>query len=259
MVYKNTLPVIPIQIEFKGWSPNGFLLDPKPTAYQRKISQNKGTVQEETITEYKDFGENDEDFSGIGEKLANFAKLDLDDGWTKRGSGSDNEAKSATSSDEEAEAETAEDEAREFERDILKVHNEKREMHGVKPLKMSREICKYAQEWAEHLAAKDDFEHRQGGKYGENLYMSWSSSAKAKISGSAAAESWYSEVSKHQFGVEPRSMGTGHFTQMIWKGSKKFGVGKARSNNGKTIVVANYEPAGNYIGRYVENVPPPTN
>ena len=50
---------------------------------------------------------------------------------------------------------------------------------------------------------------------------------------------------------------TGHFTQVIWKASKNLGIAKARSSSGKIIVVANYEPAGNFIGQYVQNVPPP--
>ena len=49
----------------------------------------------------------------------------------------------------------------------------------------------------------------------------------------------------------------GHFTQVVWKNSKNLGIAKARSSSGKIIVVANYEPAGNYIGQYVQNVPPP--
>ena len=49
----------------------------------------------------------------------------------------------------------------------------------------------------------------------------------------------------------------GHFTQVVWKNSKNLGIAKARSSSGKIIVVANYEPAGNFIGQYVQNVPPP--
>lgn len=38
----------------------------------------------------------------------------------------------------------------------------------------------------------------------------------------------------------------GHFTQMVWIGSKYFGVGKATSSTGKIFVVAYYYPAGIY-------------
>ena len=40
----------------------------------------------------------------------------------------------------------------------------------------------YAQEWADKLAREDSFEHRQNNAYGENLYSSWSSNPKAKVS-----------------------------------------------------------------------------
>ena len=43
----------------------------------------------------------------------------------------------------------------------------------------------------------------------------------------------------------------------MWKKSKKMGIAKARTSKGKIIVVANYEPAGNWIGQYSANVPPP--
>lgn len=50
---------------------------------------------------------------------------------------------------------------------------------------------------------------------------------------------------------------SGHFTQVVWKGSKEIGVGKAVAKDGKHIVVASYRPAGNLIGTYAANVLPP--
>ena len=49
----------------------------------------------------------------------------------------------------------------------------------------------------------------------------------------------------------------GHFTQVVWKGSKEIGVGKAQGRDGKTIVVASYRPAGNMVGSFRDNVLPP--
>jgi len=43
----------------------------------------------------------------------------------------------------------------------------------------------------------------------------------------------------------------------VWKGSKKLGIAKAKGKQGGTYVVANYEPAGNFIGKYAENVGKP--
>ena len=47
----------------------------------------------------------------------------------------------------------------------------------------------------------------------------------------------------------------GHFTQVIWKGSREIGIGRAFADKGQTVyVVCNYFPAGNIIGHFKENV-----
>ena len=52
----------------------------------------------------------------------------------------------------------------------------------------------------------------------------------------------------------------GHFTQMVWAQSHYLGVGVARSSTtGKYITVMKYDPAGNYMGKYRENVFRPAN
>lgn len=66
----------------------------------------------------------------------------------------------------------------------------------------------------------------------------------------------YEEIKLHTFGVEPKNLNSGHFTQVVWKESKELGVAFAK-NGGKVIVVANYSPPGNFIGHFAENVPPP--
>ena len=116
-------------------------------------------------------------------------------------------------------------------------------------------MCDYAQEWADKLAAENLFHHRPDPMYGENIYSSWSSDPMAKIQGKDAVDSWYKEIEQYRAGEEPRSMKTGHFTQVVWAGSCRLGVGVAR-REGKVVVVANYDPPGNYRGRYRENVPP---
>lgn len=53
-------------------------------------------------------------------------------------------------------------------------------------------------------------------------------------------------------------MFAGHFTQVVWEDSTTLGVGMARNKkSGKLYVVCNYEPAGNFVGRFAKKVPPP--
>jgi len=41
---------------------------------------------------------------------------------------------------------------------------------------------------------------------------------------------------------------------VVWKGSEELGIGKAGDSKGRVFVVANYYPAGNYIGSFADNV-----
>jgi len=90
-------------------------------------------------------------------------------------------------------------------------------------------------------------------KYGENLYMFIGSSAQEQAQRSV--DRWYSEIKDYNFGNPGFSQGTGHFTQVVWKGSTEIGVGVGQKGS-KVVVVANYSPPGN-SGQYVDNVPPP--
>ena len=51
-------------------------------------------------------------------------------------------------------------------------------------------------------------------------------------------------------------MNTGHFTQLVWKGSKQIGCGASCNNSNKCYVTCNYYPPGNYIGQFTSNVFP---
>jgi hypothetical protein len=75
--------------------------------------------------------------------------------------------------------------------------------------------------------------------------------------GAEATDSWYDEIKLYNFNRPGFSMGTGHFTQVVWKGSQKLGVGFALTGDGKTLyVVAQYSPPGNYQGQFGQNVLP---
>nr|XP_023020881.1 uncharacterized protein LOC111509384 isoform X2 [Leptinotarsa decemlineata]XP_023020882.1 uncharacterized protein LOC111509384 isoform X2 [Leptinotarsa decemlineata]XP_023020883.1 uncharacterized protein LOC111509384 isoform X2 [Leptinotarsa decemlineata]XP_023020884.1 uncharacterized protein LOC111509384 isoform X2 [Leptinotarsa decemlineata]XP_023020885.1 uncharacterized protein LOC111509384 isoform X2 [Leptinotarsa decemlineata]XP_023020886.1 uncharacterized protein LOC111509384 isoform len=143
-----------------------------------------------------------------------------------------------------------------FEEDFLEAHNIYRQRHGVPPLKLDKKLCKYSEEWAKHLAQRNILEHRPGSNYGENIYCLYSSDPNFTVNGHTPVDTWYEEVVHHPFGKEPCSLKSGHFSQVIWKSSEFLGVGVAKNSQNSIYVVANYSPAGNFVGHYVENVPP---
>lgn len=145
----------------------------------------------------------------------------------------------------------------EFELDCLKAHNEYRLRHGVQSLKLSKKLCKHAEEWARILASRGLLTHRNNSSYGENIFCSWSSNGKDNhVTGREPVDNWYSEMSSHIFHREPTTLKTGHFTQVVWRESRELGVGMARNRSGEVFIVANYNPPGNFIGSFEKNVLP---
>lgn len=67
-------------------------------------------------------------------------------------------------------------------------------------------------------------------------------------------DQWYSEEPCYDYSGRSNAGKSGHFTQVVWKGSSEFGIGKAKDSKGRVYVVANYFPAGNFIGRFADNV-----
>ena len=74
------------------------------------------------------------------------------------------------------------------------------------------------------------------------------------MTGRRVAEMWYEEVKDYNFGNPGFGTKTGHFTQVVWIGSRQFGIGKAKSKTGAEYAVGRYSPAGNFVGQFPENV-----
>ncbi|KAK4292159.1 hypothetical protein Pmani_035049 [Petrolisthes manimaculis] len=150
----------------------------------------------------------------------------------------------------------SEDNEDSFAQDCLKAHNDYRKKHGASPLTLSKKLNQFAKDWADNLAKRDILQHRpSNNSYGENLYVCWSSNNTTTMKGSEAVHSWYSEIKDYTFGREPVNLDAGHFTQVVWLDSKELGVGWSRAKSGKVYVVANYNPAGNFVGRFGTRVP----
>jgi pathogenesis-related protein 1 len=135
--------------------------------------------------------------------------------------------------------------------EALQHHNKARADVGTKPLEWSPELAAYAQEWADHLASNDcAFEHRSGQYrvkgYGENIF--WGSAS--VYNALSASESWYSEIEQYVHGTltSENWSAAGHYTQMVWYNTTAVGIGIATCKSGAVLIVANYNPPGNYMG-----------
>lgn len=137
----------------------------------------------------------------------------------------------------------------------LHSHNKYRAMHKAPPLTLNKNLCKFAEEWAKNLASRGVMQHRSNNKYGENIYYKWGT-GNIQVSGSDAVDSWYSEITDYRFNSPGFASGTGHFTQVVWKGSTELGVGMAKNSKNQIYVVANYNPPGNFQGDFKQNVLP---
>ena len=133
----------------------------------------------------------------------------------------------------------------------LAAHNSYRMMHGADPLMYDEDLARDAQEWAQYLANKGlPLEHAQDIDEGENLAFS---SFPNFATSADATDSWYNEVEFYDFENPGFSGATGHFTQVVWKGTEKLGCGIAGD-----FVVCRYSPSGNITnpGFFAANVMP---
>lgn len=142
----------------------------------------------------------------------------------------------------------------------LAAHNRWRTNYGTPLADWDNAVAAYAQEWADHLAGMNAFEHRTNGQYGENIWMGTA----GRYGPDQVVDSWGSEVRFWDVacsgGIQVCCQGgwqnCGHFTQVVWYASVRVGCGKATSAQGNDIVVCNYAPPGNFSGQ--DPFPPQT-
>ncbi|XP_065218604.1 uncharacterized protein LOC135844371 isoform X2 [Planococcus citri] len=144
--------------------------------------------------------------------------------------------------------------AKQYNERLTQDHNKYRSLHGTPPLEADDKLMEGATQWSRKLITEDKFEHSHG-EDGENLYTESSTDplTEAEID---AVKPWYDEIklyTKPEFSAE-----TGHFTQVVWRDTRKVGCGLcSKLDNGmtKVMVTCRYSPKGNIRGQFKENVP----
>ena len=165
------------------------------------------------------------------------------------------------------------DEKKKFNQIALKQNNKYRKLHGVEPLELDEYLYKRAfiiaqQYLIEGTFDNEDLSYKNGEELGMNAII-----FKEKLEAEKLMGLWYKENEKYNY-IMPKELECNNFTQMIWKDSKKFGIGyysksqeeeikptkKKKKNKNKEkkgekfYCIALYYPAGNTPNKYEENV-----
>src|SRR3954471_4051918 len=128
-------------------------------------------------------------------------------------------------------------------RDMLAAHNAVRATVKVAPLVWSEKLAASAQEWANTLIEKRQFVHRPKSKFGENLFQIEG----AKTAPKNVVQRWASESVNFDYKSNKCNGVCGHYTQIVWSGTKEVGCAVARGGI-REVWVCEYNPPGNYVG-----------
>ncbi|CAK8530397.1 unnamed protein product [Lathyrus sativus] len=110
-------------------------------------------------------------------------------------------------------------------------------------------IAVFAQNYANRRKDCKLIPSGSGGRYGEypgeNIAVS-----KGNMTGVEAVKLWVDEKSNYDYNSNSCVGGEClHYTQVVWKHSKRVGCGKVKCDNGGTFITCNYDPPGNIVGQ----------
>jgi pathogenesis-related protein 1 len=94
------------------------------------------------------------------------------------------------------------------------------------------------------LLARKQFSHRPNSPYGENLFEITGAPGTA----TQVVKAWAAEDRDYDYNSNTCRDVCGHYTQIIWRNTRKVGCAVARGG-GREVWVCNYDPPGNFIGQ----------
>lgn len=143
--------------------------------------------------------------------------------------------------------------------EMVAAHNRWRSEVGVPGLKWSDKLADVAQGWADHLAGNNCAMYHSGNGYGENIYQAsalmWPDGKREfrAVSPRRPVDAWGEE--KQWYDAETGQCSAtgentcGHYTQVVWEGTKEVGCALAVCGNNAQVWVCNYFPTGNIVGQ----------
>ncbi|XP_050124450.1 pathogenesis-related protein PRB1-3-like [Malus sylvestris] len=132
--------------------------------------------------------------------------------------------------------------------EFLKVHNNVRWKIGLPPLQWDEKLAAVARVYTKTRATIDCRMVHSMGRYGENIF--WGG-GKQPWGARFAVNSWSHEKLFYDYKTNSCKPGQmcGHYTQMVWKDTKRLGCAREVCSNGAgELVICNYDPPGNWAG-----------
>ncbi|PON97976.1 Ves allergen [Trema orientale] len=128
-------------------------------------------------------------------------------------------------------------------------HNLVRARKGLLPLVWDTKLKNYARSWANKRKADCALEHSfADGQFdlGENIFWGGGPGWNA----TDAVTAWAEEEKYYNYGANSCAQGKmcGHYTQIVWRSTKRVGCAKVLCNNNDVFMTCNYDPPGNYFG-----------
>ena len=132
-----------------------------------------------------------------------------------------------------------------FENAIVQVTNNYRRQHSANDIYWNTGLAAYA---ARYLNSNKCVFKHSSGPYGENIAYGYDTPA-------STVSAWGDERSDYDYNNPGYSPATGHFTQLVWKSTTDVGCARIWCGNYMGwFLVCEYNPPGNYIGEFAENV-----
>lgn len=132
----------------------------------------------------------------------------------------------------------------------LKLTNKLRAQHGASPLSWDDTVASHAQEAVDEMVEQESMHHNHSQEYSEGQNIAYGT--EGYMDPKKAVQMWYDEVNDPGYSGDG-DMGAGHFTQLVWKSTTKVGMAMGEAG-GDVYIAANYDPAGNMMGDYDNNV-----
>ncbi|KAK9071450.1 hypothetical protein SSX86_010019 [Deinandra increscens subsp. villosa] len=136
----------------------------------------------------------------------------------------------------------------EDDKEFLEAHNKARAQAGLPPFTYDQTLADFANKHALSHARDCALTHSDG-SYGENLF--WGSASKSlKWRPKDAVYAWVKEQKYYNRKANTCMPGQkcGHYTQIMWRDTKKIGCARSNCNGKSSYMVCEYDPPGNFEG-----------